>query len=127
MWRKLGDQEQTVAVFAGVSITIPAGTRFQFRSDGDEPLEAVAMTMPPWPGANEALAVAGPWKPTVYAGSLAGPIGNLQIPDRPNLDATQPDRRDLRRQLDGRIQVARFDQEEARQLLLGLREWPVGR
>jgi mannose-6-phosphate isomerase-like protein (cupin superfamily) len=65
MWRQLGKQEETVAVFAGVSVTIPTGTRFQFRSDTDEPLEAVAVTMPPWPGPHEALLVQGTWEPTV--------------------------------------------------------------
>ena len=38
MWRRLGDQEEIVAVEAGVCITIPVGTSFQFRSFGDEPL-----------------------------------------------------------------------------------------
>ena len=65
MWRRLGDQEETAAVSVGVSVTIPVGTRFQFRSDTDEPLEAVAVTLPPWPGSDEARLVVGPWKPTV--------------------------------------------------------------
>jgi len=47
-----------------VSINIPVGTEFHFRSDSDEPLEAVGVTMPPWPGADEALEVEGVWKPT---------------------------------------------------------------
>jgi len=38
---------------------------FQFRCDGGEPLEAVAVTMPPWPGAEEAFVVSGIWEPTV--------------------------------------------------------------
>jgi len=65
MWRKLGDREEIVEAAPGLSITIPTGTHFQFRCDGDEPLEAVAITMPPWPGAEEAFAVAGIWEPTV--------------------------------------------------------------
>ena len=48
-----------------VAITIPTGTHFQFRCDGEEALEAVAVTMPAWPGAEEAYAVAGKWEPTV--------------------------------------------------------------
>ena len=63
-WRQLGDQEETAAAPAGVSVTIPAGAKFQFRSDTEEPLEAVAVTMPPWPGPDEAKPVMGPWKPT---------------------------------------------------------------
>jgi mannose-6-phosphate isomerase-like protein (cupin superfamily) len=65
MWRKQGEREEVVPVFPGVCITIPLGTHFQFRSTGDEPLTAVAVTMPPWPGEGEAFVVAGKWKPTV--------------------------------------------------------------
>ena len=65
MWRYLDGQEETVAVSAGLSITIPVGTRFQFRSDTHEPLTAVAVTMPPWPGADEAFFVEGPWTASV--------------------------------------------------------------
>jgi mannose-6-phosphate isomerase-like protein (cupin superfamily) len=64
MWRRLGDREETVEVGPGMSITIPVGTRFQFRSDGDEPLTAVGATMPPWPGVEEAYGVKGPWEAT---------------------------------------------------------------
>jgi mannose-6-phosphate isomerase-like protein (cupin superfamily) len=46
-----------------VSITIPTGAKFQFRNDGDEPLEAIGVTMPPWPGADEAIEVEGVWQP----------------------------------------------------------------
>ena len=65
MWRKFGDHEEITEVSAGVSITLPTGTHFQFRCDGAEPLEAVAVTMPPWPGADEAYSVLGKWQPTV--------------------------------------------------------------
>ena len=65
MWRKLGDREEITEVAPGLSITIPTGTHFQFRCDGGEPLEAVGVTMPPWPGDDEAYAVCGRWKPTV--------------------------------------------------------------
>jgi mannose-6-phosphate isomerase-like protein (cupin superfamily) len=65
MWRKLDEQEAVVAVQVGVSITLPRGTHFQFRSFGPEPLAAVGVTMPPWPGEGEAYAVAGTWSPTV--------------------------------------------------------------
>ena len=65
MWRRNGRHEEVVDVAPGVSITIPTGTQFQLRNDGDEPLEAIGVTMPPWPGANEALHVEGFWEPTV--------------------------------------------------------------
>ena len=57
-------QEETVAVEAGVCITIPLGTEFQFRCLGSEPLAFVAVTMPPWPGEDEAYRVEGKWQPT---------------------------------------------------------------
>ena len=65
MWRKSGDREDIADIAAGVSISIPTGTHFQLRCDGEEPLEAVAATMPPWPGDGEAVIVAGKWAPTV--------------------------------------------------------------
>ena len=63
MWRQLGDQEETVRLEPGVCITIPHGTKFQFRSLGPGPLQAVAITMPPWPGDQEAYFVEGIWPP----------------------------------------------------------------
>ena len=65
MWLRLGEREEITEVAPGVSIAIPTGTHFQFRCDGGEPLEAVAVTMPPWPGDEEAYPVAGKWEPTV--------------------------------------------------------------
>ena len=68
MWRKLGDQEEMVPVDPGVCITIPVGTHFQWRSFGYEPLSALGITMPPWPGEGEAHFVEGKWEPTVESG-----------------------------------------------------------
>jgi mannose-6-phosphate isomerase-like protein (cupin superfamily) len=68
MWRKQGSREEVVPVAAGVCLTIPLGTHFQFRSFGNEPLAAVGVTMPPWPGGDEASPVAGTWTPTMKAG-----------------------------------------------------------
>lgn len=65
MWRRLGEQEAVVDLKPGMSITIPVGTHFQFRATGVEPLTAVGVTMPPWPGHDEAYEVSGPWAPTV--------------------------------------------------------------
>ena len=64
MWRKTDTQEEIVDVKPGICVTIPLGTHFQFRCSGTEPLAAVAVTMPPWPGEDEAIFVAGPWTPT---------------------------------------------------------------
>jgi mannose-6-phosphate isomerase-like protein (cupin superfamily) len=68
MWRRLDGGEDVVAVDAGVCVTIPAGTHFQFRAFGPEPLAAVGVTMPPWPGAGEAYFVQGRWAATVPPG-----------------------------------------------------------
>lgn len=65
LWRKQNDQEEVVAVEPNVCLTIPLGTHFQFRSFGDDPLAAVGITMPTWPGEGEAYEVKGPWDATV--------------------------------------------------------------
>ena len=65
MWRRQGDRDEIADLRAGVCLTIPLGTEFQFRAFGDEPLTAVAITMPPWPGDGEAVSVTGPWSPTI--------------------------------------------------------------
>ena len=64
MWRRQDGREEIVAVAPGVCLTIPLGTDFQFRSFGDEPLAALGVTMPPWPGDDEACLIAGKWPPT---------------------------------------------------------------
>jgi mannose-6-phosphate isomerase-like protein (cupin superfamily) len=48
----------------GVSLSIPLGTAFQFRNDGDESLTVVGFDTPPWPGNDEAFVVVGEWEPT---------------------------------------------------------------
>ena len=61
MWRTQGDYEDIVSVESGVCVTIPLGTHFQFRAFEGQPLTAVAITMPPWPGPEEAYQVRGKW------------------------------------------------------------------
>ena len=70
MWRKQGQREQIVVLQPGVCVSIPLGTHFQFRALGGEPLTAVAVTMPPWPGDGEAYDVTGAWPAT---GRASGP------------------------------------------------------
>ncbi len=65
MWLQHAGHEDTVDVHAGVCLTIPVSTHFQFRCTSEEPLSALGVTMPPWPGGDEAVIVAGPWQPTV--------------------------------------------------------------
>jgi len=64
MWRQLDGREEITELSPGISITIPVGTRFQFRCDGAEALVAVGTTMPPWPGDDEAYVVEGKWAAT---------------------------------------------------------------
>lgn len=61
MWRAEGDREEVAALEAGTCLTIPVGTRFQFRASATESLCVVAITMPPWSGPGEALPAVGPW------------------------------------------------------------------
>jgi len=65
VWRKHGDHQKIVDVSANVSLSIPAGTHFQFRTNGRKPLCILIVTMPPWPGSDEAVRVPGPWNPDV--------------------------------------------------------------
>ncbi|MFZ1990625.1 MAG: cupin domain-containing protein [Alphaproteobacteria bacterium] len=65
MWRKLGAAEKITELARGVSISIPVGAHFQFRCDGAEPLEAIGVTMPPWPGMDEAYETQGIWPASV--------------------------------------------------------------
>ena len=66
MWRRAPDGEERIdTVQPGVSVDIPVGTAFQFRTIGDEPLSAHGTTMPPWPNDDaEAVPVDGPWPPS---------------------------------------------------------------
>jgi mannose-6-phosphate isomerase-like protein (cupin superfamily) len=61
MWRRTGDAQTITALGPGLSLVIPVGTAFQFRNLGAADLKAVAVTMPPWPGIDEAYAVQGCW------------------------------------------------------------------
>jgi mannose-6-phosphate isomerase-like protein (cupin superfamily) len=54
--------DDVIELDAGVALRIPPMTRFQFRCTGPVPLQIVAVTMPPWPGPEEARD-AGPYWP----------------------------------------------------------------
>lgn len=60
MWRA----GEVTPLRPGLCLSIPAGVAFQFRATGPVPLDAVAVTMPPWPGPEEAEQAEGPWTPT---------------------------------------------------------------
>jgi mannose-6-phosphate isomerase-like protein (cupin superfamily) len=77
MWRRLDDHEEVVGLKPGACLTVPLGTRFQFKSLGPGPLVVIAVTLPPWPGEGEAVRSPGPWPATV------GPGPGLAEPDDP--------------------------------------------
>jgi mannose-6-phosphate isomerase-like protein (cupin superfamily) len=59
VWRKQDDWEEVTRFFPGVSLTIPTGTHLQFHNTGETPLRFIIATMPPWPGAGEAVKLEG--------------------------------------------------------------------
>jgi mannose-6-phosphate isomerase-like protein (cupin superfamily) len=69
IWRRQEGVERIDPLSPGTSLTIPLGTAFQFRAEAGIALAFVAITMPPWPGMDEAVPAFGPWTPTVAAGS----------------------------------------------------------
>jgi len=64
IWRDGVDAGSPVALAPGVAVAVPPGMAFQVRA-GTGGVAAVAITMPPWPGEDEAevLEGAGPWVP----------------------------------------------------------------
>ncbi|MFO1072711.1 MAG: cupin domain-containing protein [Geminicoccaceae bacterium] len=61
LWRAQDGREQVVPLLPGTAHTIPLGAHFQFRNPGAEPLAFVIVTMPPWPGMDEAVRVTDHW------------------------------------------------------------------
>jgi len=64
MWRAAAGRAEVTALAGGMCLTILVGTAFQFRAAPGAALAAVAITMPPWPGAEEAEFVPGAWEAT---------------------------------------------------------------
>lgn len=67
IWRHDGQQEKLTSLTPGTSIDIEPGTVFQYRNiSKDADFKFICVTMPPWPGSDEAAYVAkGAWEPTV--------------------------------------------------------------
>jgi len=55
VWRELEGRREIVVVQKGVSLNVPLHTVFQFKNTGDVPLEFIIVTLPPWPGDDEAI------------------------------------------------------------------------
>ena len=62
VWRKTDSAASVIDVRPGVSLSIRVGTHFQFRNTGDEDLCFIIVTMPPWPGEQEAVPVTDYWQ-----------------------------------------------------------------
>jgi mannose-6-phosphate isomerase-like protein (cupin superfamily) len=62
IWRSQDGREEVTVLEPGVCLTIPLGTKFQFRAGAQE-LRVVAVTVPPWPvnSPNEARLETGRW------------------------------------------------------------------
>ncbi len=61
VWRRQGDREEVTEFEPEVCVSVPPGTRFQFRNTGEEPLEFIVATMPRWPGYHEAVKTERHW------------------------------------------------------------------
>ena len=70
LWQRDDNQEETVDLSQGVTIDIPVRTAFQYRCTGADPLRFLCITMPPWPGDDEATIIEGPWDPTAPEGPV---------------------------------------------------------
>lgn len=67
IWRHDGQHEKITSLTPGTSIDIEPGTAFQYRNvSPDADFKFICVTMPPWPGSDEATSVAkGAWEPSV--------------------------------------------------------------
>ena len=67
LWRKSGAREEVVVLEPGVCASLPRGTHFQFRALHAEPVAIISVTIPRWPGDEEAEFVRGPWSSSPQA------------------------------------------------------------
>ncbi len=65
LWRRDGNEEQTVDLLPGVTVDIPVGAAFQYRNVGESDLRFICVTMPPWTGDDEAVPAEGTWTSTL--------------------------------------------------------------
>lgn len=65
IWREDDVESCITALLPGIVIDIPVGTIFQYRNLSDVDLKFICITMPPWPGEEEATYVTGVWQPTI--------------------------------------------------------------
>lgn len=64
IWRRFEGVESVTPLVAEITIDIPLGTDFQYRSARNTDLVFICVTMPPWPGEDEVTFVEnGCWLP----------------------------------------------------------------
>ena len=68
IWRRDAAGEETTELRPGSTLDIPVGTAVQYRCTGDQPLQFICVTMPPWIGDTEATLLQGPWEPNAPEG-----------------------------------------------------------
>jgi len=61
VWRKFEKEESRTSIHKNTAITIPRGCHYQYKNTGMDVLRFIIVTMPPWPGADEAYRVDGVW------------------------------------------------------------------
>ena len=61
IWRKDAADERVDPLAVGKALAITLGTQFQFPNIGEVPLDIVIVTMPPWPGVDEAERIGDHW------------------------------------------------------------------
>jgi mannose-6-phosphate isomerase-like protein (cupin superfamily) len=66
MWMSQDGGEEVVTLTPGISLSIPPGTGFQLRATGTRPFAAVGVTMPPWPGQDDAEFIRQPPFPCAF-------------------------------------------------------------
>jgi mannose-6-phosphate isomerase-like protein (cupin superfamily) len=61
----LSDKGETINLIPNTCISIPRGISFQFKNTGEKDLKFLGVTIPVWPGPNEACNVEGKWKSNI--------------------------------------------------------------
>ena len=63
VWRRASGSVagEVTPVQPGTALDLPVATHFQFKNTGSQPLRFIILTMPPWPGDEEAVPVEGIW------------------------------------------------------------------
>lgn len=65
IWRDDGVESDVTVLIPGIAIDIPVGTAFQYRNVSDVDLKFICISMPRWPGDQEARYIDGVWQPTI--------------------------------------------------------------